>query len=371
MDMPAKSATEAQVAQSKKEEEDAARKLASQSARKAAQAQLAFAELQGIKAGINSLTLPAGKEGTVSLSVGKVGTALLRSRKPMLDVLDKAADELKNICSNYQNTVLVTEAELSQAITAQVTLRRIDHQRDRLTETVAAVAGAEPKAFEAKPKGLAPLPVVTAAAYGLGFAAETINSFTKLLRTNRQLDVFNADAEATQLLGYLLESKGCIGSPAISANKEIEEADSLLAKLSELANALEVANDQVRNMPPTNPAITALKGEIDGGALLLDSLHPSRKPEGFSAQVKGQVLATAIEGKDLLLLDVKAQAVQITESRWLRRDRILATGEVQVAYRIFDKNGRRHKSGVMLKASKPDAAPIDKLLDLTFSRHPL
>ena len=105
---------------------------ASQSALGAAQAQLAFAELQGIRAGITGLSLPSGKEGTVRVSAGTAGTALLRSKRPMLQMLDAVADELCKICPN--GAALLTEAQLAARYAAQFTLARIGDETAKLAD---------------------------------------------------------------------------------------------------------------------------------------------------------------------------------------------------------------------------------------------
>lgn len=347
----------------------------SQSALGTAQAQLPFAELQGIKAGISGLTLPTGKEGTVKVSAGTAGTALLRSKRPMLALLDTVADDLVSICPS--GAALLTEAQLGQAYTASFTLKRIDDETKALTQ---ATNNANP--IDPRPAASF-VPAIAAGAYGLGFTLDTINSLVKLLRTNRQLDVFSADAEAVQILGYLLESKGkgFVANPAMLSDKVNTEAGTLLRKLGELGNQVQVANDTLAKIKkysddiakapatdpiktitmPTDAQVSLLKAEIDGATSLLDGLHPAKKPDAFWAQVNGQFLNVNISGKKHMFIEAKAQTVQVTESRWYTSDRILATGEVQVAYRLLNEDGSLAKSGVILKASKVDDARIDKL----------
>jgi len=82
---------------------------------------------------------------------------------------------------------------------------------------------------------------------------------------------------------------------------------------------------------PTVAQVVAIKAEADNATLLLDALHRTKKPDAFWAQVIVQNIAANIQEKPRLFLDIKAQAVQVTESRWYASDRILASGEVQVA----------------------------------------
>jgi hypothetical protein len=360
----------------------------SQYALGAAQAQLPFAELQGIKAGISGLTLPSGKEGTVKVTAGTAGTALLRSKRPMLELLDKVADELVTLCPS--GAALLTEAQLGQANTAEFTLKRIEDEKIKLAEAAQKATPVDPRA--ARVPGVT-VPAIIAGAYAFGLTLDTINSLLKLLRTNRQLDVFSADAEAIQMLGYLLESKGSKGKefvayPAMLGKNVITEAESLMKELKDLATRLQVGNDTLAKIKkysddiakapagdpikqvemPSDAAISLLKAEIEVATSLLDSINPSKKPDAFWTQVSGQLLAANIKGKQRLFIEAKAQTVQVTESRWYASDRILATSEVQVAYRLFDKDGSLIKASISLKASKSSAddAQIDKLDELAW-----
>lgn len=358
--------------------------LKAQSALSSAQAQLPFAELEGIKAATSGLTMPAGKEGTVKVSAGTTGTALLRSKKAMLEVLDAAANDLIKICPT--GAVILSEAQLGQALSAQFTLKRIADET-----SVLADATSKAKSKLRVPIYKSAIVPLVAGAYTAGFALNTINSLAKLLRTNRQFDVFDADKEAIQMLGYLLEAKGkgFIVNPGLLGDKAMEEAEKLLTQLNSLATNLQMAkdtmtkiqkysdilakapdNDPIREQikMPTDEDINKLKVETDNAISLLESLHPSKKSDAFWAQVNGQVLAANIQNKKRLFLEAKAQTVQVTESRWYTSDRILATGEVQVAYRFVKPDGSVEKSGVILKASKSDTSRIDELTELNWYR---
>ncbi len=370
--------------------------LKAKSALSSAQAQLPFAELEGIKAATSGLTMPAGKEGTVKVSAGTTGTALLRSKKAMLEVLDAAANDLIKICP--AGAAILSEAQLGQALSAQFTLKRIADETSVLATatnkakpTLKDVVGQEKstslEGVVDQEKSLPALGPFVAGAYTAGFALDTINSLAKLLRTNRQFDVFDADKEEIQMLGYLLEAKdkGFLANPGLLGDKAMEEAEKLLTQLNSLATNLQMAKDTMTiiqknpdilakapanaqiNMP-TDEDINKLKVEIDNAISLLESLHPSKKSDAFWAQVNGQVLAANIQNKKRLFLEAKAQTIQITESRWYTSDRILATGEVQVAYRFVKPDGSVEKSGVILKASKSDTSRIDELTELNWYR---
>ena len=358
--------------------------LKAQSALAIAQAQLPFAELQGIKAGVSGLSQPTGKEGSVKVAAGALGTELLRSKKAMLNLLDAVADDLIKICP--AGTALLTEDQVGQASSAQFALTRIKNETsilDNLTEKadIKKEDGAEVKF----------IPAFIAGAYTIGFTLETINNLAKLMRTDRQLNVFDDKEEAVQMLGYLLESKGkgFTAQPGLLGDNAIAEADKLLEQLNSLATKLQIAKDtltkiqkyadKIDKAPANDPIktqikmpkeedVSALKAEVDNATSLLEGLHPSKKSEAFWSQVKGQVLAANIHGKTRLFIEAKSQTVQVTESRWYTSDRILATGEVQVAYRIRRPDGSLEKAGIMLKASESNKTRIDELNDLNWQR---
>jgi uncharacterized phage infection (PIP) family protein YhgE len=90
-----------------------------------------FAELAGIKAGGSGLQLPVGKEGTISIASGAAGTALLRSKKQMIRLLDTIADELRKLLPD--GAVIVMESQLDQAYQAEFMEKTIKDQIDKLT----------------------------------------------------------------------------------------------------------------------------------------------------------------------------------------------------------------------------------------------
>jgi len=354
-----------------------------------AQAQLPFAELQGIKAGIANLSLPSGKEGTITVASGTAGTVLLRSKGPMIKVLEEVAGKLSTVCP--EGAVLLTETQLAQAYTAKFTLGRIKDEKKKLTEAIANTQITDNRRAVLVPGAAAiGIPALIAGAYTLGFTLDTINSLFKILRTNRALQVFGSDAEALQLLGYLLEAKqkNFVANPLILDDKIIPEAGSLLNELRELAQKVQEANDHFAKLKkysddrvkasasdpiitqvqmPDDQNVSLLKAEIEGATVLLDSVNPSKKPDAFWVQVNGQFLSAKIEGMQRLAIEVKAQTIQITESRWYASDRILATGEVLVVYRLFGKDGSLQTSGIILKASSTDGAAINGLEKLDLS----
>jgi|WetSurMetagenome_2_1015567.scaffolds.fasta_scaffold25959_4 hypothetical protein len=341
------------------------------------QAKLPFAELAGVKAALGGAQLPAGKQGTVMVAAGTTGAALLRSKGPMLKLLNEIAVKLKEQLP--EGAVIVTEAQMDQAYQASFTETRIAAQTRHLDAAISA--GTPPTQTKALTMAL---PAFAAAAYSLGFVLDTVNSLGKLFRVDRKADIFAADEEARQMLGYLLEGGGgkFVANPALVRAEVLVQAESLLAKLDQLLAAIhrgddllaqwkKIEEDEAKTKPATSqlPAANVaseLKAQMESARSLLDGLHPSKKPDAFWTQVKGQSLWQALKGRDLLLLEVKGQAVQITESRWWRSDRLMLCGEIQVAYRILGKDGKLKNSGVILRASKMEKTSFKELSDYSF-----
>ena len=326
------------------------------------QAKLPLAELAGVKAALGGMQLPTGKSGTVQIAAGPSGTELLRSKGPMLKLLDTFAQELHQQLPN--GAVIVNEAQLDQAYQADFTQSLIADQTNKLK---GAIERASPIPTGAKSIGL---PQFAAAAFSLGFVLDTVNSLAKLFRTDRKIDVFAADAEALQMLGYMLESKSLnfLSNPAMVRKEVLTEAKELLKSLNDLFKAIHEGNDLLAQ--PTLPSaeiVTELKMQIEAANSLLDGIHPGKKPDAFWAQVKGQLIRTTLKGRKRILLEAKALALQITESKWWKSDRIGISGEVQIAYRLLDEDGKIMKSEVILRASKAEATSFHEMLEFPFT----
>jgi hypothetical protein len=345
------------------------------------QAKLPLAELAGVQAALGNAQLPTGKSGTVQVAAGVAGTQLLRSKKPMLELLAEVADEL--IDQLPDGAVVVTEAQLDQAYQAEITLSLVDHQIQNLEE---AIKAASPPTVPAQ-VAMA-LPAFAAAAYSLGFVLDTVNSLAKLFRVDRKVDVFAADTEAPQMLGYLLEGRGrkFVANPAMMRDQASTEAETLLDKLNTLLGAVHKGDDllaqlkkieegEAKKKPsssqlPAASVVTELKAQIEAARSLLDGLHPSKKPDAFWAQVKGQLISSTLKKRDRLLLEAKAQALQITESRWWKSDVVSIGGEVQVAYRILNPDGTVKKADVILKVSKAKSTSLRRLDEMPGFSYP-
>jgi hypothetical protein len=326
-----------------------------------------FAELVGIKNALTGLQLSGGKEGTVQVAQGTQGTALLRSKKPLLNLLDKVAEKLQTMS---KGGVLVTEEQLNQAYQAFMMNERIDHQTESLTAARGRLGRTE------GPPVLSLAPIV-AGMYSVGLVLETVNSLAKFFRVDRKIDVFAADEEALQMLGYLLENKSKAGAVFV-ANPALFQAASLTETVTEVAdrlNALLAAICQgeavLAQFTPDQAkpyAAAPLKAEIEAARSLWESLDLGKKPEAFWSQIKGWHLWKMLKGKNRLLLAAKAQVLQITESGGMGGggDVLKTTGEVQVAYRILDQAGDLLASGVILEASKTKSVSFSLLEDDSF-----
>jgi hypothetical protein len=289
----------------------------------------------------------------------------------MVSLLHAIADELKEQLPD--GAVIVTETQLDQAYQADFTLKRIDDQTQKLTNAINA-ALSKVSAIQR-----IALPAFAAAAYSVGFVMDTINSLAKLFRVDRKADVFAADAEVLQMLGYFLEGKNMnfVANPAMIRKEATTEAETLLNKLNGLLTAIHKGDDALAQLKkieeeeakakpspsqlPGANVVAELKAQLESSKSILDGLHPGKKPEVFWTQVKGQLIWLTLKDRDRLLLEGKGQVVQINESRWYKGDSILASGEVQVAYRVLNPEGKVKKTGVILKASKAERVRLQEM----------
>jgi len=336
-------------------------------------AKLPFAELAGIKAGIAGLNLPTGKDGAISIASGTEGTQLLRSKKQMIILLETVADELRKLLPN--GAVIVTESQLDQAYQAEFTEKIVKAQTAKLKDSLE-------KAEMRPAKFVAP---IVAATYSVGLILDTINSLAKVFRVDRKIDVFAADKEAAQLLSYLIErdNRRFITNPGRFSKEASALADGMLILMNELLSKVIEADNLLamlekarstgkktaeENSLPASSLEIDIKTQVETAKTYLEGLDPVKKPEAFWNQVRGLLISRTIEGKDCLILEAKAQALQMTKSwfwGWLS-SYIYTCGEVQVLYRILDKGGAVKNAGVLLKTSRMMKANFEKMSSLSF-----
>ncbi|QLQ30817.1 MAG: hypothetical protein HZT40_03445 [Candidatus Thiothrix singaporensis] len=151
---------------------------------------------------------------------------------------------------------------------------------------------------------------VFAGAQLLGLSLDTLNGLAKMLRTDRELGVFDSGVEALTLLGYLLESKGkvVVADSVVGGQVWLDEAFVLLEQLGVL-QGLAAAGKAM----PEEGAGGLLKSSLESADSLLAALSPASQPDAFWSQVKGQALANAMSDRERLFVELKAQTVQVTE----------------------------------------------------------
>ncbi len=341
--------------------------LEQQLALKEAESKNTLSELEQMKKALSELKLPEGKKGEITIAAGSENTALLRSKRPLLALLDDVANELtQNICP--EGTVLLTEDQLKKVNEAKFKSSLIDDQIIYLTETIEKIQKEE--ILTTKFISTAGMAIFTEIA---GVSLNLAKSISELFRVDREFELFQNKNEADKILRYLLDSKNnhekFITNPEANGNKIVEEAEKLWGKFEKLTYKLHTVKkslDQIKNLSNIDGDI--VDTHITQIESLLEELHPIKHSDNFWKQIKGEVLASVISEKPLLLMEVEAQILQIKESRWFRGERILAIGEVQVLYRLLNSDGTQNKSGIILKASKPDNMHLNKLEALNWSK---
>jgi hypothetical protein len=339
----------------------------------AAQTAASTSGLETLKTSLSDLSLPGGKEGTISFAAGTEGTALLRSKIQMLKLIDDFSRELAGELKD--GAVVVTEEQLEKAYTAEFNRNTIEKQ---ITSLTALLPSPSKRAPAAKVMMAAALPVISAGISTAGSVVNVAHGISKLFRTDRTFDIFQTDAEAAQLLGYFLEkaSPASVANPDLMGPAASEIADKLRDRLDVLLDVyqkgddwltiLKAKTDSSNNWTPEHETIASLKSATETAKGILDALHPVKNTDGFWEQVKGSLLFAAIESRPRILIQIKAQAIQITEKRVWLGDRIKTSGEIQVSYRVLDTNGSVIKTGVILRASKPERAKFHKMPAVSF-----
>jgi len=335
--------------------------------RKEAESKNTLSELEQMKKALSDLKLPEGKKGEITIAAGGENTALLRSKRPLLALLDDVANELtQNICP--EGTVLLTEDQLKKAYEAKFKSNLIDDQITYLTETIEKIQKEEiPTTKFISTAGVAIFTEIAGASLNLA------KSISELFRVDREFELFQNKNEADKILRYLLDSKNnhekVVTNPEVNKDKIVEEAEKLWKKLEKLTYKLHTVKkslDQIKNLSNTDgDMVDAHITQIES---LLEELHLFKHSDNFWKHVEGEVLAATISEKSLLLMEVEAQTLQVKESRWWWSERILAIGEVQVLYRLLNSDRTLNKSGIILKSSKPDNMHLNKLEALNWSR---
>jgi hypothetical protein len=322
-----------------------------------AAAQGQFAKLAGIKAGLDSVGAPLGKEGTITVSTGTAGALLLSLRKPMLVGLEQSAKAVATAVKARLPVYVGTDAQVQSALQASVTERA-------LIQTVDAL-DASTKAIQDKLGTAVSAAFVTEVA-AAGLALNTLVGLEKFFRVDTTYSVFDAGDEAQQTLMSMLQlnlrGDDYRNLAVVSIPKILQHADgaqkSLLAvkQRHDGGAALVALVEKLKAEDPKRPPqdlIDRLKADLAVAKAVLDSLHPAAKPEGFWAYVQGLTIRGSMQDAhgayvNRLVLSAKAQTVQVVEKRSWRSDKISGRSDMQVEYRLLSSDGKLLDSALTL-----------------------
>ncbi|HUG25165.1 S8 family peptidase [Piscinibacter sp.] len=338
-----------------------------------AEAQGAFAGLQGIRKGLADLAVP-GKEGTITIQKGSDGALMLRFKQAMLTKLDEAAGrilgELKSASCEF---VLATRSDVEAALRSEIVLERIALHQARLEAALVKTR----RQTSAPP---AMLPAALAAVQALPVTLDVLNNVGKLFRVDQTMSVYGAGDEATSALHLFMEahSSGQVSRVEDAHRYILKSARDLLRSLETLRqlrgqalehlaqvqrladDAARLPADAVRPHLPTPEALATLKEALAGVSGQLAALDPDTAPDAFWSQALDQAKHRQLAGKGRIEAMATAQSVQVLKKRWWWSDRLDISGEIQVDYRVVDADGSLIASGVKLLASKGRKADMDE-----------
>lgn len=331
--------------------------VSAQSDLEKAMAQGAFAKLAGIKAGLDSVGAPVSKDGTITVSAGTAGALLLSLRKPMLEGLEKSATAIAAAVKAKSPVYVGTDAQVQSALQASVLARSLEQSITALDASTKAVQDKIGRKVTAA--------FFTEAA-AAGLVLNTVVGLDKFFRVDTTYTVFDAGDEAQQTLMLMVQQK--LGTAAyrnlaaVSISvimKQAEAAQAVLLAVKQRYDAgaavvIEVskmkADDPLR---PTQDVIDRLNSDLAVAKALLDALHPALKPDGFWGYVQGLTALQQMGGAgnkffNRLVLQAKAQTIQVVEKRTWRSDKIFGRSDIQIDYRVIDSDGNLLDSGLTL-----------------------
>lgn len=328
-----------------------------------------FASIAGIKAGMDLVGTPVGKDGKLTVTTGTAGALMLKLKEPMLLGLWQVADDVAKVAKKQEANLggglyIATDAQVQSALQSTVTKEAIRQTAVGLQADIEKinVAGFKPQMQAAF--------FTEAAAAGLFL--NTAVGLEKFFRVDRTSTIFDSGDEANQVLQLMLQrqlqTEGVAyvnaGDVAIASvlkiSKEAQDTLNGVKSIYDSASALSTEIDKLPAADPKKPAqadIDRLKADVATTKDMLDALHPARKPDSFWTYVQGLCMNARMLGvgdayKARLIVNAKAQTVQIVESRTWRSDKIYGTADVQVDYRFL----------------KPDSTLLTgELILLTFS----
>ncbi len=325
-----------------------------------AKAQSEFATLAGIKAGLDSVGAPLGKEGAITVTTGTAGALMLSLREPMLRGLATAAssiaDSTKKATGGAGGVYVGTDAQVQSALQATVTEEALSQALRSLEKSEGDV-----RAKLGKPVG----PAAVAEIAGVGLFLNTLVGLEKFFRVDTTYSIFDGGDEAQQTLMSMLQRKlkdagvdyrnlSTVSIPSVQSHAQA--AQGILVALRgrhDQATAVATEADKLKADRPAQDLIDRLKADIGVVKALLDGLHPALKPEGFWSYVQGLSVRSLMQdsGKKYLprlVVSAKAQTIQVLEKRTWRSDKIFGKSDMQVEFRVLDSAGKLIDSGISL-----------------------
>jgi len=310
-----------------------------------AKAQGDFAKLAGIKAGLDSVGAPVGKEGNITVSTGTAGTLMLGLKKPMFEGLEESAAVIAKAVERNLPVYVGTDEQVLSAFQASATKEALEQETEALEQAINSVQPHETA------RALAVAPVLAAT----GLALNTLVEFGKFFRVDTAYSVFDASDEAQQVLMSMLEqklgAKGDYRNLATVSINMIQEAHTSLDNLKQQYDKGVAAVAKAKNA--SDPLVQALNERLKSAKTMLDSLNPALKPDDFRAYAQGLAARASMRDKsgkylNRLVVSVKAQTIQIVEKRTWRSDDIFGKSDIQVQYRLLDPAGKLLDYGLNL-----------------------
>lgn len=337
--------------------------VSAQSDLDSAKAQSEFATLAGIKAGLESVGAPLGKEGAITVTAGTAGALMLSLREPMLRGLatsaSSIADSTKKATGGAGGVYVGTDAQVQSALQATITEEALSQALRSLEKSEGDV-----RAKLGKPVG----PAAVAEIAGVGLFLNTLVGLEKFFRVDTTYSIFDGGDEAQQTLMSMLQRKlkdtgvdyrnlSTVSIPSVQSHAQAAQGI-LVALRGRHDQATAVANeaDKLKADDPQRPAqdlIDRLKADIGVVKALLDGLHPALKPEGFWSYVQGLSVRSLMQDADKrylprLVVSAKAQTIQVLEKRTWRSDKMFGKSDMQVEFRVLDSAGKLIDSGISL-----------------------
>jgi len=337
------------------------------------QAKLPLAELAGLKAAISEMKSSAGKEGNLEIVAGQAGAMFLCTKIPMLELLISFAEELNKNNKLRCGAVIVTNELLEKAYYAKLIEDYILNRIDLLKKVNSEI----PPEVQVKGIIVPTLAGLAAGSEAVALGLDLVDKVAKLLKADKKIEIFSLDDEAFRLLGYFLEEKNnkFITNLEMPREEVYIKGKGLLKTLGELFDQIQIGNefltrysnmgdDDKKKNKGLNDRIKLL---VESGRKIYDLIDPIAKPVEFWSIINGLMISELIKDKTRLQIDIQANSQRIIEKWWLC-NKIYMFGEIQVAYRIMDKDGRILESRVLLKASKPKRLKIECLSEKTWPK---